>query len=77
MGTLPATPRGRYRPRQYHDTGATLLKLLDDTASGGRGSRYRNLKTGGDMGKEPGFNGQPMQANDRAPQKPAAGAKPY
>ena len=29
------------------------------------------------MGQEPGFNGPPVEATDRAQQKPAAGAKPY
>ena len=77
VGTLPATPRGKYRPRPYHDTGATLPKFLDDTASGGRGSHYRETDIGGDMGQEPGFNEPPTEATDRAPHKPAAGAKPY
>ena len=79
VGTPPATPRGKYRPRPYHDTGATLPKLLDDTACGGRGSHYHKTRTniGGDMGQEPGFNGPPTEATDRASQKPSAGARPY
>jgi hypothetical protein len=76
-GTPPATSRGEYRPRPYHDTGATLPKPLGDTASGVLGGRVRKTDTGEDRGQELGFKRPPKEATSSAPQKLDAGAKPY